>query len=106
MRGVPYVKGGKIAIKKNNNKKLKKNLTIIVLRISRDGQLQNSRPCTTCIRYLQQTGRIRKVLYSIDSRHLFACENLSRMMVTGYESIGTRYNTDTGTRVHSSFSLK
>lgn len=82
---------GKIAtmIQKKNKSKKRKNLTMVVLRISRDGQLQNSRPCSTCIRYLQQTGRVRKVIYSVDASGLVS-ENLSLMVVNGYESVGTR----------------
>lgn len=81
---------GKIVNKSNGKKRKKNQLTLIVLRIGRDGTLQNSRPCSSCIRLLRQTGNIRKIMYSLNSEG-FMIENIFKMEER-YDSVGTRTN--------------
>jgi hypothetical protein len=44
-------------IQKLNNHKMKrqKNMTLIVIRIGKEGDLKNSMPCTKCIDYIKTT---------------------------------------------------
>lgn len=44
------------------NKKLRKNIKLIVIRIDSHGNLMNSTPCESCIRRIKQAG-IKKVIY-------------------------------------------
>lgn len=44
---------------KNNKIKRKRNITLIVIRIDREGNLRNSMPCTKCVDYMMQTNRRR-----------------------------------------------
>ncbi len=54
-----------------------KNLNIMVIRIGRNGQLTNARPCYRCTLMLKALG-INKVYYSIENNII--CEKISHMI--------------------------
>lgn len=54
---------------KNNKIKLKRHLTLIVIRLDNEGNLRNSTPCNKCIDYIQQFNnkrqhKIKHIYYS------------------------------------------
>lgn len=62
--------------------RLKKNIKrkgtdIIVIRVDKNGELKNSRPCNHCIHSLRKLG-IRKVFYSNEHGYI-VCEDLDNM---------------------------
>ena len=54
-----------------------KSLNIMVIRVSRDGNLTNARPCYKCTLMLKALG-INKVYYSIDNEII--CEKVNQMI--------------------------
>jgi deoxycytidylate deaminase len=71
----------------NINPKIVKGMDILIIRCNKNLKLQNSRPCNTCIKKLQQKG-IRKAYYST-SDETIVCEIVDEMPKI-HESAGSR----------------
>jgi deoxycytidylate deaminase len=71
----------------NINQKIIKGMDILIIRCNKNFKLQNSRPCNTCIKKLQQKG-IRKAYYST-SDETIVCEIVDEMPKI-HESSGSR----------------
>lgn len=71
----------------NINPKIVKGMDILIIRCNKNFKLQNSRPCNTCIKKLQQKG-IRKAYYST-SDEIIVCEIVDEMPKI-HESSGSR----------------
>lgn len=66
---------GKEAVS-NNNERAQYHL--LVVRLDREGQLRNSKPCSECLEFLRRFGHIDKIFYSTDDGRL-AVEKLDEM---------------------------
>lgn len=60
-----------------NNIKVKK-VDLIVMRITADGEVANSRPCYNCLKMMNLIG-IKKVYYTTGVKNELICENISEM---------------------------
>ncbi len=60
-----------------NKKRIGGLVDILVIRVNKNGDLKNSRPCNKCIKTMKSIG-IRKVFYSTDFGEI-VCENLNDM---------------------------
>jgi deoxycytidylate deaminase len=62
----------------NNYKKTDK-LNLIVIRITKDGKLSNSRPCINCLNMMKDLG-IKKIYYTSGNNNELICENVKDMI--------------------------
>lgn len=79
--------GGK-KLKDNNKNKNNDKYHVLVIRIDRNGNLKNSKPCSECIQFMKTFGGIRNVYYT-DSNGDLICEKLTDMY-TSHNSKGMR----------------
>jgi cytidine deaminase len=59
-----------------------RSVDILVIRISKNGNLGSSRPCSNCIKYMYEMGFIRNVYYSTSDGAILM-ENLHNMYLSG-----------------------
>ena len=67
-----------ISTKQPNNKNKQLREKLCVIRVNKDGELANSRPCVECLKMMKQVG-IRKVYYSVSADKII-CENVRDMV--------------------------
>lgn len=80
---------------KNNKLKRKRNITLIVIRIDRDGNLKNSKPCKKCIDYMTRANsrRIHKIVnicYSDDQGNI-EMTTLNKLRIAGVKHLSKRF---------------
>jgi hypothetical protein len=79
---------GKIGTGGKKNKNNGDKYHILVIRIDRNGNLKNSKPCSDCIQFMKTFGGIRNIYYT-DSDGILICEKLTDIR-SDHNSKGTR----------------
>lgn len=72
---MPY--GGFYFLPKSMTPNDRKRFDVLVIRVTNDGELANSRPCNHCIMTMREMG-IRRVFYS-DENGKIICEKVNKM---------------------------